>query len=37
VPGRVKASELDVPDEKLEDYIVSWPGKVPKRAKARET
>jgi uncharacterized cysteine cluster protein YcgN (CxxCxxCC family) len=23
--GRVSASEADVPDEKLEDYIVKWP------------
>ena len=33
VRGRVAASETDVPDEKLEDYIVSWPGKWPKGAK----
>ena len=40
VRGRVAASEVDVPDEKLADYIVSWPGKWPKRAKrkaARQT
>jgi uncharacterized cysteine cluster protein YcgN (CxxCxxCC family) len=36
VRGRVKASELDVPDDKLEDYIVNWPGKVPKRARRRK-
>jgi len=24
-----------VPDEKLEDYIVSWPGKWPKGAKRK--
>jgi uncharacterized cysteine cluster protein YcgN (CxxCxxCC family) len=35
VRGRVAASEKDVPDEQLEDYIVSWPGKVPKRARGR--
>ena len=35
VRGRVAASEKDVPDERLEDYIVSWPGKVPKRAKRK--
>jgi uncharacterized protein len=35
VRGRVTASEKDVPDEKLEDYIVSWPGKWPKGARKR--
>jgi uncharacterized cysteine cluster protein YcgN (CxxCxxCC family) len=35
VRGRVSASEKDVPDAKLEEYIVSWPGKVPKGAKAK--
>jgi uncharacterized cysteine cluster protein YcgN (CxxCxxCC family) len=35
VRGRVTASEKDVPDEKLEDYIVSWPGKWPRGAKAK--
>jgi hypothetical protein len=30
VRGRVSASEADVPDEKLEEYIVGWPGKWPK-------
>jgi hypothetical protein len=29
----VSASEKDVPDAKLEEYIVSWPGKVPKWAR----
>jgi uncharacterized cysteine cluster protein YcgN (CxxCxxCC family) len=33
VRGRVTASEEDVPDEKLEDYIVAWPGKWPKGAR----
>ena len=33
--GRVAASEVDVPDDKLQDYIVSWPGKVPKKARGR--
>ena len=32
VRGRVGASEADVPDEELENWIVSWPGKVPKAA-----
>jgi uncharacterized cysteine cluster protein YcgN (CxxCxxCC family) len=35
VRGRVAASETDVPDEKLEEYIVSWPGKWPKRARRK--
>jgi uncharacterized cysteine cluster protein YcgN (CxxCxxCC family) len=33
VRGRVTASEADVPDEKLEEYIVAWPGKWPKGAR----
>ena len=37
VRGRVAASETDVPDEKLEEYIVAWPGKWPKAAKKRAT
>ena len=36
VRGRVTASEKDVPDNKLEEYIVSWPGKWPKGAKGRK-
>ncbi|HXF88954.1 MAG TPA: YcgN family cysteine cluster protein [Xanthobacteraceae bacterium] len=35
VRGRVADSELNVPDEKLEDYIVSWPLKWPKAARAK--
>jgi hypothetical protein len=35
VRGRVYASEVDVPDKDLEDYIVSWPLKLPKRARRR--
>jgi uncharacterized cysteine cluster protein YcgN (CxxCxxCC family) len=35
VRGRVSASEKDVPDAKLEEYIVSWPGKVPKGARRK--
>ena len=35
VRGRVSASEKDVPDDKLEEYIVSWPGKVPKGARKK--
>ena len=30
VRGRVGASEVDVPDDQLEDRIVSWPLRVPK-------
>jgi uncharacterized cysteine cluster protein YcgN (CxxCxxCC family) len=33
VRGRVTASEVDVPDDRLEEYIVSWPGKWPKGAR----
>ncbi len=35
VRGRVQASETDVPDEALEDHIVSWPLKLPKAARKR--
>jgi uncharacterized cysteine cluster protein YcgN (CxxCxxCC family) len=33
VRGRVAVSEKHVPDDKLENYIVSWPGRVPKAAR----
>ncbi|MGC1777814.1 MAG: YcgN family cysteine cluster protein [Xanthobacteraceae bacterium] len=33
VRGRVGASEVDVPDEDLEDHIVNWPLRLPKRAR----
>ena len=33
VRGRVSASETDVPDERLEEFIVAWPGKWPKGAR----
>ena len=33
VRGRVSATEETVPDDKLEDYIVNWPGQVPRGAK----
>ena len=33
--GRVGATEATVPDADLEDYIVSWPLKLPKRARQR--
>jgi hypothetical protein len=32
VRGRVGASESQVPDDQLENWIVSWPGRVPKGA-----
>ncbi len=35
VRGRVGASEVDVPDEDLEEHIVNWPLKLPKRARRR--
>ena len=35
VRGRVRATELDVPDEELEDYIVDWPLKLPRAARRR--
>jgi uncharacterized cysteine cluster protein YcgN (CxxCxxCC family) len=33
VRGRATVCETEVPDEKLEDHIVGWPGKVPKGAR----
>ena len=33
VRGRVTASEAAVPDDRLEEYIVSWPGKWPRGAR----
>jgi uncharacterized cysteine cluster protein YcgN (CxxCxxCC family) len=33
VRGRVAASETDVPDERLDDYVVAWPGRWPKGAR----
>jgi uncharacterized protein len=35
VRGRVGDSEVNVPDADLEDHIVSWPLKLPKRARQR--
>ena len=35
VRGRVRASEVDVPDDELEDYIVNWPLKLPPQARRR--
>jgi hypothetical protein len=31
----VAANEKDVPDERLEDFIVAWPGRWPKGARQR--
>ena len=36
VRARVGANEKDVPDEELEDHIVSWPLKLPKRARRQK-
>ncbi len=36
VRGRVSASETHVSDDMLEDYIVSWPLKLPKGARRRK-
>ncbi|MBM3531343.1 MAG: YcgN family cysteine cluster protein [Alphaproteobacteria bacterium] len=35
VRGKVGASEADVPDDKLEEHLVSWPLKWPKGAKEK--
>jgi uncharacterized cysteine cluster protein YcgN (CxxCxxCC family) len=35
VRGRVRASEIDVPDDELEDHIVDWPLKLSRRARRR--
>jgi uncharacterized protein len=35
VRGRVRASETRVSDDELEDYIVSWPLELPKKARQR--
>jgi len=35
VRGRVKASEEEVPDDELEDWIVSWPLRMPKAARRK--
>ena len=36
VRGRVRASETRVSDDELEDYIVSWPQKLPKGARRQK-
>jgi uncharacterized cysteine cluster protein YcgN (CxxCxxCC family) len=35
VRGRVAASEKDVPDERLEEFIVAWPGRWPRGARRK--
>jgi uncharacterized cysteine cluster protein YcgN (CxxCxxCC family) len=35
VRGRVQASEDEVPDDDLEDWIVSWPLRMPKAARRK--
>ena len=35
VRGRVGDSEVNVPDDELENYIVSWPLRVPKAARRK--
>jgi uncharacterized protein len=35
VRGRVAASEVNVPDEQLEDWLVDWPLRVPKAARRK--
>jgi uncharacterized cysteine cluster protein YcgN (CxxCxxCC family) len=36
VRGRVPFLEDEIPDEDLEDHIVAWPLRMPKRARAKE-
>lgn len=35
VRGRVSGTEDEVPDDKLENYLVQWPGQLPKRARLK--
>jgi len=35
VRGRVGDTEVNVPDADLENHIVSWPLKLPKKARQR--
>jgi len=35
VRGRVEGTEDDIPDEDLEDHIVSWPALLPRRARLK--
>jgi uncharacterized cysteine cluster protein YcgN (CxxCxxCC family) len=35
VRGRVGGTEEQVPDDELENYLVQWPGQLPKRARLK--
>lgn len=35
VHGRIGASENEVPDDELENWIVSWPGKIPRKSRTK--
>ena len=35
VAGRLGANEVDVPDDDLENHLVDWPLKIPKRAQRK--
>jgi uncharacterized protein len=35
VRGRVEATETEIAAEDLEDHIVQWPGRLPKRARLK--
>jgi hypothetical protein len=35
VRGKVAASEIAMPDERLPDFVVRWPGKWPKGARGK--
>lgn len=35
VHGRIGACESQVPDEELENWIVNWPGKLPKKSRTK--
>jgi uncharacterized protein len=36
VRGRVEGTDEEIPDEDLEDHIVSWPALLPKRARLKK-
>ncbi|MGY3561308.1 putative cysteine cluster protein YcgN (CxxCxxCC family) [Bradyrhizobium sp. USDA 4463] len=35
VRGRVAGTEVEIPDDELEHYLVQWPGQLPKRARLK--
>jgi len=35
VRGRVEGSEVEIPDDELENHIVQWPAQLPKRARLK--